>query len=109
MTQKQAMGSFPVTQKLGIGVAAPEVMATSSPNPVVANSTLQYKVDAPSQITITVVDASGKAMKVLANKKQNAGTYTLNWNAASLTKGSYYISVSKNGVVKQTLPLVKAE
>lgn len=108
-TQKPAMGSFPVTQRSGLGIAAPEVFATSSPNPVVSNSTLQYKVDAPSQITITVVDASGKAMKVLAHKKQDAGTYTIQWNAASLTKGSYFISISKNGVVKQTLPLVKAE
>ena len=107
--QKHTMGNFPVTQKLGLGMAAPEVFATSSPNPVISNSTLQYKVDAPSQITITVIDASGKAMKVLANKKQNAGTYTIQWNAASLTKGSYYISISKNGVVKQTLPLIKAE
>nr|MBA2561502.1 hypothetical protein [Chitinophagaceae bacterium] len=49
------------------------------------------------------------AMKVLANKKQDAGTYNIQWNAGSLTKGSYFITVSKNGVVKQTLPLVKAE
>jgi hypothetical protein len=109
MTQKQTMGSFPVTQKTALGLAAPEVIASSSPNPVISNSTLQYKVDVPSQITITVVDASGKALKVLANKKQNAGTYSIKWNAASLTKGSYFISISKNGVVKQTLPLVKAE
>ncbi|MEP6615919.1 MAG: DUF4331 family protein [Ginsengibacter sp.] len=104
---RPAMTSFSTTGKLGI--AAPEIFATSSPNPVVNNNTLTYKVDAASQVNIMVYDASGKAMKVLVNKKQEAGTYRLQWNAGSLGKGSYFISISKNGAVKQTLPLVKAE
>lgn len=106
MEEKKSMGSFPVAQKLG--VAAPEIFATSSPNPVTNTTTLKYKVDAPSQVRIMVYDGSGKALKVLADKKQDAGTYTLQWNAASLTKGTYYIAISKNGSVTQTLPLIKA-
>lgn len=107
MGEKRSMGSFPAAQKLG--VAAPEIFATSSPNPVTNSSTLKYKVDAPSRIKIMVYDGSGKALKVLADKKQDAGTYNLQWNAASLVKGTYYIAISKNGTVTQTLPLIKAD
>ena len=55
------------------------------------------------------MDVAGKQVKVLTNKKQNAGDYTIEWNTASLAKGSYFISIMKNGVVKQTLPLIKAD
>ena len=103
----QALGSFPATSSLGI--AAPEVFATSSPNPVINTSRLTYRVQSPSQINITVVDASGKTIRTLVNKKQDVGTYNIEWNAGSLVKGAYFISVSKNGELKQTLPLIKGE
>ena len=106
--QKQALGSFPVTSSLGI--AAPEVFATASPNPVVNTSRLTYRVQSPSQIIDYCYQMHQvKPVKVLANKKQDAGNYTIEWNAGSLVKGSYFISISKNGEVKQTLPLIKAE
>ncbi|MEO7802236.1 MAG: DUF4331 family protein, partial [Ginsengibacter sp.] len=107
MNNKQSIGSMPVTKSLGI--AAPEIIATTTPNPVFSRSTLSYKVDATSQVSIIVYDLSGKSMKVLANKKQPAGTYNINWDASGLIKGSYFISVSKNGFVQQTLPIVKSE
>lgn len=107
MEEKRPMGSFPAAKKLQL--ATPEVFATSSPNPVVNINTLKYKVDAPSQVKIMVYDGSGKAVKILSDKRLNAGTYTLQWNAASLIKGTYFIAISKNGSVTQTLPLIKAD
>ncbi len=44
---------------------------------------------------------------MLVNKKLKAGTYTENWNGGNLIKGVYFINVSKNGVVKQSLRVVK--
>jgi len=102
-----SIGSFPMTSTLG--VATPEVFATTSPNPVVSTSRINYRVESPSQITISVMDEGGKFLKVLTNKKQDAGNYTIEWSTASLAKGSYFISIMKNGELKQTLPLIKAE
>lgn len=107
MEEKRSMGKFPTAQKLRL--ATPEIIATASPNPVGSSNTLKYKVDAPAQIKIMVYDGTGKAIKLLADKRQDAGTYTLNWNAASLTQGTYYISITKNGSVSKTLSLVKAK
>lgn len=105
--QRQTLGSFSQTSTLGL--ATPEVFASVSPNPVVNSSRLSYRVESSAQITITVADASGKAIRVLANKKQEPGTYNIEWNTSSLAKGSYFISIAKNGVIKQTLPLLKGE
>ena len=105
--EKRSMGSFPAALKLGI--ATPEVFATSSPNPVTNINMIKYKVDAPSQVKIMVYDGSGRALKVLSDKKQDAGSYNLQWNASTLNKGTYYIAISKNGSVTQTLPLIKAK
>jgi hypothetical protein len=107
MEAKRSMGAFRTEPKLDLAV--PEVMAVSSPNPVVNAGTIKYKVDAPSQIRIMLYDGSGKAVKLLADKRQDAGTYNIQWNAASLVNGNYYIAISKNGRVSQTLPVVKAK
>jgi flagellar hook assembly protein FlgD len=80
-----------------------------APNPLASNNTLKYKVNAPAQIKIIMYDGAGRVVKLLADKRQDAGTYTLNWSAASLTAGKYYISISKNGSVSKTLSLVKAK
>jgi hypothetical protein len=110
--QNQSLSNIPtanVPVSSTLGIAAPVVFATASPNPVHSVSRINYRVETPSQVTISVTDIAGKPVKVLTNKKQAVGTYNIEWNAASLAKGSYFITIMKNGVVKQILPLVKAE
>jgi hypothetical protein len=92
-----------------LALTAPEVVATVNPNPFVDNSLVRYRVDEPSVVNISLYSADGKLLKVLVNKKLNAGTYTQNWNGADLRAGSYFIQVNKNGAVKQNIPLVKAQ
>ncbi|MEO7962001.1 MAG: DUF4331 family protein, partial [Ginsengibacter sp.] len=101
------MGAYPTTQNLGI--STPEILATSSPNPAINQNVVRYKVDATSQIKVEVYNELGQIQKVLANKTQQPGTYTIQWNTGGLRKGGYYIAISKNGEVKQTLHLVKGE
>lgn len=93
----------------GLDMNAPEVIATASPNPVVDNSIIRYRVTETAQITISLFTADGKMIKSLVNKKLAPGTYTQSWNGADLKTGSYFIQVNKNGVTKQNIPLVKAQ
>ena len=90
-----------------IGIAAPEVFLKASPNPFVGSSTIQYHVATTSKIRIVAFDASGKMIKVLADRTHEPGTYTLQWNAAGMTKGTYYITTMKNGSTLQSLKVVK--
>jgi hypothetical protein len=90
-----------------LGVAAPEVFLSSTPNPASANNTIRYRVETPSQIRIVVMDGQGRQVRELVNKKQEAGTYTVDWRTANLSSGVYFITVIKDGNKNQTLKMIK--
>lgn len=90
-----------------LSLKAPDMFASVSPNPMGDNSTVKYRLDQASQVNISLYNAEGKQLKVLVNKKLNAGTYTQSWGGSELTKGIYFIQVAKDGVVKQSIRVVK--
>lgn len=90
-----------------MGMSAPEVMMTTAPNPMRENNTLQYRLREKANVQIVVQDMQGRPIKVLLNKQQNEGTYTVNWNARGLANGTYFISIRKNGALAQSLKLIK--
>jgi hypothetical protein len=94
-------------EKSNLGVAAPEVLAAVSPNPVINTSTVRYRVEQDGNVQISVNDVNGKPVQLLSNKRQPAGTYSLNWQAQNLAKGTYFITIVKDGAVKQTIRVVK--
>ncbi|MEO6231718.1 MAG: DUF4331 family protein [Ferruginibacter sp.] len=91
----------------GLAISAPEVTATASPNPFVDNSVIRYRLTNDAHVTITVHDVKGNEVKMLVNKNMKAGTYTQSWNGGNLVKGIYFVKVAKDGVVKQSLRVVK--
>jgi hypothetical protein len=90
-----------------LGLASPGIEIANSPNPISNSNTLRYHVAVPSKVTIMLYDATGKPVKVLVNKKVEAGTYTTQWNANGMAKGSYFISGTKDGGAKQSVKVVK--
>jgi hypothetical protein len=88
-------------------MAAPEMIATATPNPVANTATVRYKLDKEAAVQIAVTDVAGKPIKVLANKRQAAGTYSIDWPSANLAKGTYFITIAKDGEVKQTIRMIK--
>ena len=96
-----------VNTGVGLAMTAPEVFATVSPNPFVDNNSISYHLDAPANVTISLFNADGRQLKVLVNKNLKAGTYNEKWSGNDLNKGSYFIRVTKNGEVKQTVKVVK--
>ncbi|MEO8765512.1 MAG: DUF4331 family protein [Ginsengibacter sp.] len=97
----------PAVVQPSLGFASPGIEIASSPNPMSTSNTLRYHVAVPSQVTIMLYDAAGKPVKVLVNKKVEAGSYTTQWNANGMAKGPYFISGSKDNGTKQTLKIVK--
>jgi hypothetical protein len=90
-----------------MGLASPEMNLSAYPNPGNGNSTIKYSVDVPSQVKLTVMDLQGKLIKVLSDKKQEAGVYNIQWDNGNMVSGTYLVVASKNGVVKQTIKVVK--
>ncbi|MEO7524260.1 MAG: DUF4331 family protein, partial [Ferruginibacter sp.] len=103
----RSYGNVNTTAGKTLNLAAPEIFANTSPNPFVENTTIQYRVESATQVSISVFDEQGKFVTALVNKNQKAGTYTQSFNGKNLGKGIYFIQISKNGEVKQTLRVVK--
>ena len=90
-----------------LGVNAPEIFAVATPNPMVNTGTIKYHLDATSTINIKVFNEEGILIKELVNKQLQAGTYTENWSGSGMLKGVYFIQISKNGIAKQNIRVVK--
>ncbi|MEO6254814.1 MAG: DUF4331 family protein [Ferruginibacter sp.] len=100
-------GQANINKGFGSLIAVPEIVMKTSPNPFVGETTIQYQLKTPAQVNIAVYDVQGVEVKMLINKRQAAGSYTEHFNATGLGAGVYFIKVSKDGVVKQTLRVVK--
>ncbi len=107
MNQSMPAGTMSAMKSSSLGVAPPEIIASASPNPMTSTNTIRYKLDRSATVQIMVNDALGKPVKTLANQKQNAGTYTVNWQSQKLAKGTYFVTIAKDGEVAQTIRLVK--
>ncbi len=94
-------------QPTKLAIASPDIFLSASPNPFVDNNTIRYRVEVPSSVTIAVFDARGGLIKVLVNQQQDAGIYSVTWNAGNITKGTYFIQAFTNGSVKQSVTLIK--
>jgi len=89
-----------------LGMSAPDLFLSAYPNPVDEINTIKYRVENASPVNIAIYDIQGKEVKVLVNRRHDAGIYTVNWSAQKLRPGFYYI-VADNGKEQQTIKLVK--
>ena len=104
-----SIGDMPVQKAptADLGLASPEMNLSTYPNPGSNSNTIKYSVDAPSQVKIVVYDMQGRMVKQLADKKHEAGVYTMQWDMSKLSSGTYVVSAVKDGSVKQSIKVVK--
>jgi hypothetical protein len=109
-TNKSGKGNNTIRSNVNTGsveLKVPEVFAKVSPNPFVDNGIITYHLDAAAVINISLINAQGQMIKQLINKNLKAGTYTEKIGSSELTKGIYFIKISKDGETKQTIRVVK--
>jgi flagellar hook assembly protein FlgD len=94
------------SKTLGIGTKEVANM-TASPNPFSATVDFKYNITTPAQVSLNVYDLSGKLVYTVANKKQETGVYTVNWNAQNLPAGVYIAQVIADGKVLQSIKTIK--
>jgi photosystem II stability/assembly factor-like uncharacterized protein len=76
------------------------------PNPFNPGTTINYSLPASDFVALTVYDALGNEVRTLVSERQNAGNYSLNFNAASLPSGIYFyklLTTNFSEVRKMTL------
>jgi hypothetical protein len=90
-----------------LGLSNPSMFITSSPNPFSNNTIIRYRVESPAQVSIEVYNLRGTRIRVLVNQKQDAGIYSVNLSMANLSSGVYLVKAVKNGIVQQTIRIIK--
>jgi photosystem II stability/assembly factor-like uncharacterized protein len=60
------------------------------PNPFNPSTTINYELPITNFVSIKVFDVLGNEVETLVNEKQNAGSYSADFNAASLPSGIYF-------------------
>jgi hypothetical protein len=60
------------------------------PNPFNPSTTIAYEVPANSRVTLSVYDVLGRLVTTLVDKVQDAGRYTIAFDATHLASGIYF-------------------
>ncbi len=68
-----------------------------APNPVSAELTFWFKLPREGRARIQVLSSTGQVIQVLADGLYQEGLHSINWNAASLRSGMYFVTLQHNG------------
>ncbi|MDP1677509.1 MAG: T9SS type A sorting domain-containing protein [Bacteroidota bacterium] len=86
-------GKFSYSQSVEVMIgSAPKEFALiqNYPNPFNPSTMIGYQLSVSSTIKLTVFDVLGREIAVLANGKQEAGNYTVQFDAKNLSGGLYF-------------------
>lgn len=89
-------------------IARDFVLEQNYPNPFNPVTAIPYRLSADTEIDLSIFDVSGKRIATLVNKRQTAGTYSVNFDAGHLPSGIYIARLKTNyGIKNRKMLLVK--
>ncbi len=74
------------------------------PNPFSNNTTVSYKVEIPSNISIELLNPLGQTIDVLRNDYSDSGTFQIPLNVSYLTSGMYSVRM-RSGSMNEVFPV----
>ncbi|MEM6783687.1 MAG: T9SS type A sorting domain-containing protein [Bacteroidota bacterium] len=72
------------------------------PNPFADATSIRYRLDRGAEVRLTVFDASGREVAVLAQGRQAAGDHTAAFDSADLPSGTYLYRLDADGETIET-------
>ncbi len=83
-------------------------LSQNYPNPFNPSTTLNYTLDQPSDVNLSVYNVHGRLIATLVHENQMAGSYNVNFNAGPLPSGIYVAKLqTRMGTMSQKMLLVK--
>jgi photosystem II stability/assembly factor-like uncharacterized protein len=75
-----------------VEVSTPEVfdLAQNYPNPFNPSTKIDYSIAQTTNVQLVIFNSIGEEIAVMVNEVQQPGSYTVNYNAASLSSGVYF-------------------
>ena len=75
------------------------------PNPFNPTTLISYELPSSSRVVLKVYDVLGREVTTLVNTKQEAGRYSVIWNASAMSSGVYFYTLQA-GSYKATRKLL---
>ena len=91
-----------------LGISSPVIYMSAFPNPFSQQNTIKFRVENTANVTIILYDMNGKLVKTLLQETKGQGDYTVDWNTAGLSSGTYFARAMQDDKLVQTLKLIKA-
>ncbi|MDQ3021222.1 MAG: T9SS type A sorting domain-containing protein [Bacteroidota bacterium] len=63
------------------------------PNPFNPTTNIKYQIVNSNYVELKIYNVLGKQVITLVNQKQNAGTYTVDWNSTGFPSGVYFYTI----------------
>ena len=85
-------------------------LSQNYPNPFNPKTTISFELNSPGDITLTVVDLTGRTVAVIArNQRYSAGAHSVSWNASDLSSGVYLYRIQTDAgeSVTRKMTLIK--
>ncbi len=99
---------FNLNDEVNIGIPSKYELSQNYPNPFNPTTNLKYEIPEQGFVTLKIYNTSGMEVATLVSENKNAGYYSINYNATSLTSGVYFYTVSVNNfVATKKMMLVK--
>ena len=80
-------------------------LSQNYPNPFNPTTTIDYQIPKQSHVRLSVYDILGNKVEDLVNENKSAGKYSINFNASSLSSGTYFYQLEA-GNYMQTKKLI---
>ncbi len=82
------------------------ILYQNYPNPFNPLTKISYGLKEAGNVKIIIYDALGKEVSALIEQKQNAGTYSIEFNASNQSSGVYIYSLIVDGTIVDTRRMV---
>jgi hypothetical protein len=80
-------------------------LSQNYPNPFNPVTTIKYDIANIQDVKLTIYDILGREITTLVDKKQEPGSYQVNWDASNYTSGIYFYTLATNNF-NQTKKLI---
>ena len=94
---------FSISDTTAIGIATRNFFATSKvndllyPNPVNDLFSIELNMKSKTNVTINLLDVSGKLIREIANEEANSGIHKVSSNLSSIPSGVYTVQILSDG------------
>ncbi|MFC1483446.1 LamG-like jellyroll fold domain-containing protein [Candidatus Neomarinimicrobiota bacterium] len=69
------------------------------PNPFNPQTTIQYQIKTPGDVTLEIFDLRGRKVVTLVSQYQQTGYYSVTWDARNASSGIYFCRLQADGLI----------